>query len=257
MFRVARFSASTAYDDIDLTIGRQSGDVIEKSAAIVTTWADEGPGLNPDVQSAELVAAADDQVGPLVNQLVATAANDITRAENEAGESALGNLIADAQRIVTGVEFSFMNPGGIRADLEAGEVTWADLFTIQPFNNDLVSMDLTGAQIKLLLEQQWAGQTFPRILKTSGLVYTWDAARAVGDRVVEIHDDAGTPLEPTSTYRVTVNSFMASGGDNFVVLKDGTDRVVGPVDLDALIEYVQSLPQPFTAAIEGRIQRVN
>jgi 5'-nucleotidase len=252
------FSASTAYGEIDLSINRRSGDVVEKSAAIVTTWGDEGPGLTPDSQVAAIVAAADERVAPLVNRVIGTAQIALTRAESPAGESALGNLIADAQRITTNAQFSFMNPGGIRADLDAGEITWGDQFAIQPFSNDLVSMDLTGAQIDLLLEQQWIGQTSPRILKISGLTYTWDAARPIGDRVNEILDAAAnTPIDPAATYRVTVNSFMASGGDNFLVLPLGTNRVVGPVDLDALVEYVGSLPQPISAQIEGRITRLN
>jgi 5'-nucleotidase len=251
------FSASTAYGDIDLAISRKSGDVVEKSAAIVTTWGDEGPGLVPDVKVAEIVAQADDRVAPLVNRLVGTVTTALTRAESSAGESSLGNLIADAQRVTTDADFAFMNPGGIRADLNAGEVTWGELFTIQPFSNDLVSMDLTGAQIKTLLEQQWQGQAFPKILKTSGLTYTWDNARPVGDRVTQILNADSTPLDPTGTYRVTVNSFMAAGGDGFLVLPLGTNRVVGPVDLGALVEYVESLPQPFSAAIEGRINRIN
>ncbi len=251
------FSASTAYGDIDLSISRKSDDVVEKSAAIVTTWGDEGPGLVPDAKVAEIVAQADERVAPLVNRVVGTATTALNRTENSAGESSLGNLIADAQRVTTDAQFAFMNPGGIRADLDAGEVSWGDLFTIQPFGNDLVSMDLTGAQVKTLLEQQWQGQTFPRIMKTSGLTYTWDNARAVGDRVTQILTAEATPLDPAATYRVTVNSFMAAGGDGFLVLPQGTNRVVGPVDLDALVEYVESLPQPFSAAIEGRIIRAN
>lgn len=251
------FSASTAYGDIDLAISRKSSDVVEKSGAIVTTWGDEGPGLVPDVKVAELVAQADERVAPLVNRLVGTVTTALNRTESSAGESSLGNLIADAQRVQTNAQFAFMNPGGIRADLAAGEVTWGELFTIQPFGNDLVSMDLTGAQIKTLLEQQWQGQTFPRILKTSGLTYTWDNNRPVGDRVTQILAADATPLDPAATYRVTVNSFIAAGGDNFLVLPQGTNRVVGPVDLDALVDYVESLPQPFSAAIEGRIVRTN
>ena len=250
------FSASTAYGDIDLSISRKSDDVVEKSAAIVTTWGDEGPGLSPDVKAAEIVAQADERVAPLVNRLIGTATSALTRTENTAGESALGNLIADAQRVTTNAQFAFMNPGGIRADLDAGEVTWGDLFTIQPFGNDLVSMDLTGAQVKTLLEQQWTA-TSQRILKTSGLTYTWDGTRPVGDRVTQILQADSTPLDPAAVYRVTVNSFMAAGGDGFVVLPSGTNRVVGPVDLEALVHYVESLPQPFSAAIEGRIVRTN
>lgn len=251
------FSASTAYGDIDLSISRKSADVVEKSAAIVTTWGDEGPGLVPDVKVAELVAQADERVAPLVNRVVGTATAALSRTENSAGESSLGNLIADAQRVITDAQFAFMNPGGIRADLDGGEVTWGELFTIQPFGNDLVSMDLTGAQVKTLLEQQWQGQTSARILKASGLSYTWDSARPVGDRVTQILLQDATPLDPGATYRVTVNSFIAAGGDNFLVLAEGTNRVIGPVDLDALVDYVESLPQPFSAGIEGRITRTN
>lgn len=251
------FSASTAYGDIDLSISRKSRDVVEKSAAVVTTWADQGPGLTPDTRVATLVAAADERVAPLVNRLIGVAQTAVTTAENAAGESALGNLIADAQRVATNAQFAFMNPGGIRASLDAGEVLWGELFAIQPFANDLVSMDLTGAQIDLLLEQQWINQNPPKILKTSGLTYTWNAARPSGDRVIEIRDAGGTVLGANTTYRVTVNSFMASGGDNFLVLPSGTNRVVGPVDLDALVDYIGSLAQPFNATIEGRITRLN
>lgn len=250
------FSASTAYGDIDLAISRKSGDVVEKSAAIVTTWADAGVGLSPDGEVAKLVAAADYEVAPLVNQVVGVASTSLTRTQNSAGESALGNLIADAQRLVTGVQFSFMNPGGIRADLDAGEVTWGELFTVQPFGNDLVSMDLSGAQIKTLLEQQWQGSS-SRMLQISGLRYVWDANRAVDDRVTQVLDANGTPLDAAATYRVTVNSFLVGGGDSFTILTQGTNRVVGPVDIDALVTYVGGLAQPFTATIEDRIQRLN
>jgi 5'-nucleotidase len=251
------FSASTAYGDIDLSISRRTGDVVEKSAAIVTTWGDQGPGLTPDAQVASIVAAADERVAPLVNRLIGVSQGALTRTENSAGESPLGNLIADAQRVRTQAQFAFMNPGGIRADLDAGEVTWGELFAIQPFANDLVSMDLTGAQIDLLLEQQWLNQSTPRILKTSGLTYTWDANQPAGDRVYDIRDASNAVLDPIAIYRVTVNSFMASGGDGFAVLPLGTNRVVGPVDLNALVDYIGSLTQPFTAQIEGRIQRAD
>ncbi len=250
------FSSGTAYGDIDLEISRASRDVVAKSAAIVTTWADAGAGLTPDAQALALTAAAEQRVAPLVNQVIGTAAAAIVRAENSAGESALGNLIADAQRAALGTDFAFMNPGGIRADIDAGEVTWGELFTVQPFGNSLVKMDLTGQQVYDLLEQQWAGQPFARILKGSGLAYTWDAAAPVGSRVLSV-TRAGMPIDRAATYTVTVNSFLADGGDNFTVLRSGTNRLGGPIDLDALIAHIKSLPQPFSAAIEGRIARVN
>lgn len=251
------FASGTAYADIDLAIDPASRDIAEKSAAIITTWADEGPGLNPDAEVAELVAAAEARVASLVNRVIGTAAAAITRASNAAGESPLGNLIADAQRAAMGADVAFMNPGGIRADIDAGEVIWGELFTVQPFGNDLVAMDLTGAQVMRLLNQQWTGQPFARILQISGLSYTWDNARPAADRVVEARDGAGNTIAPGAIYRVTVNSFIAAGGDNFTVLTEGTNRVIGPVDMDALVNYVPTLPQPFTMAIDGRIQRLN
>ena len=251
------FSAGTAYADIDIAIDPASHDIVEKSAAIVTTWADEGPGLVPDADVAQLVAQAEQRVAPLVSRVIGNAAIDILGVSNSAGESALGNLIADAQRAALNTDFAFMNPGGIRADILAGVVTWGELFTVQPFNNDLVRMNLSGAQIVQLLNQQWQGQAFPRILKTSGLTYLWDNARPVGDRIVEVRDGNGGLLNPAANYSVTVNSFLAAGGDNFSVLNAGTQRQVGPVDLDALVAYILARPQPFSAAIEGRIQRIN
>jgi 5'-nucleotidase len=251
------FSASTAYADITLGINSRSRDVVAKSASIITTFADAGLGLTPHPRVAQLVAQAEETVAPLVNQVIGQVAADILQVENAAGESALGNLIADAQRAAVQADFAFMNPGGIRADLRAGEVTWGELFAVQPFGNSLVKMNLTGQQVYDLLNQQWAApQPFPRILKTSGLTYTWDNNRPANDRIIEVRQ-TGTLIDRSATYSVVVNSFLAAGGDNFTVLLQGTNPVGGPVDLDALIVHVQSLTQPFSAAIEGRIIRLN
>ncbi len=256
------FANSTAYSDIDVAIDPASKDIVMKSAEVVTTWGDEGPGLTPHTQVAALVTRAATAVEPLVNQVIGTAATDILRAENAAGESALGNLIADAQRAAMGTDIAFMNAGGIRADLLAGQITWGELFTIQPFNNDLVRMDLSGQQIVDLLNQQWAGQPFARIMKPSGISYSWEDgdgnAATLTDNSVVVSSILinGNPIDLTATYSVTVNSFMAAGGDNYTVLPLGTNRVIGPVDLNALIDYVQTLPQPISATIQGRITRI-
>ncbi len=249
------FSRGSAYADIDVAIDPQSGDIVQKSASIITTWANQTPGTNKQKDVASLVSASVNAVAPLVNEVIGIAASAITREETAAGESALGNLIADAQRHAMGTEVAFMNPGGIRADMEAGEVTWGELFTIQPFNNDLVKMDLTGTQILALLEQQWLNQSRPRVLKTSGIEYTWDAGQPDGSKVIP--DSVlvnGIALDENTVYSLTVNSFIAGGGDNFSVLTEGDNRVVGPVDLDALISFIQNLEQPFSATTEGRIQ---
>ena len=251
-------SASAAFADIDLVLDGKTGDVVTKSATIVTTWADAGPGLTPDANVAAIVAAADARVAPLVERVVGRALTDVTRAQNAAGESALGDLIADAQRAALHADFALTNPGGIRADLASGEVTGGELFMVQPFGNALIGLTLTGRELYELLNQQWGGPQPPggRILQISGFSYTWDGAIPEGGpRVVEIRDAAGVPLELDRRYRIAVNYYLATGGDRFSVLGSATDRIGGPLDVDALADYIRKLAQPFNAVLAGRITR--
>ena len=265
------FSAGTAYGDIDLTIDPDTRDVIAKSARIVTTFADAGPGLYPDPAAAALVARAEAVVAPLASKIIGTFTGSISRTQNGAGESSMGDLIADAQRVRMGTDFAFMNPGGIRADLFCGaglvcNATYGDLFTVQPFGNSLVRMELTGDQIYQLLEQQFppnqTGTTI-RFLQVAGLSYTWDnskldpVTRVCRGCVIEVRKE-GFPINRQAIYSVTVNSFMATGGDRFTVLINGTNRLGGPLDIDALVDYLGTLKQPFGApALGGRIIRLN
>jgi 5'-nucleotidase len=236
---VQAFSASTAYDDVDLLIDPATGDVTSKTAQVVTTYGDAGPGLTPDPAVAAVVKAATDRVAPLVTQVYGVAPSALSRNQNAAGESALGDLIADSQQAAQGSQFVFMNPGGIRADLDAGDVTFGDLFTIQPFGNTLVRLDMTGAQIVNVLEQQWLGQgSSPKMLQIAGFDYTWSSTAPVGSRIVEVRL-GGVPIDLSATYSVTCNNFLATGGDNFTGFKAGLHQVGGAVDLDALIEYVR------------------
>jgi len=247
-------SYSTAFADIDLTIDRAKRDIVAKKATIVTTFHED---MTPDADVAAMVKKYEDQVAPQVNRKVGTAASAITNTANAAGESALGNLIADAQRNTMSTQFAFMNPGGIRAPLDAGEITWGELYSIQPFSNDLVKMTVTGADIYTLLNQQWQNQSDgtvrARILQISGLSYTWTDANPVGQKVVEVLDGNGKALDKAASYTITVNSFLADGGDGFVVLKQGTNREVGPTDLDGFVRYIEKLAQPISANIENRI----
>ncbi len=251
------FSYGSAYADIDLTIDRRTRDVVAKSASIVTTYQAKADGtpITPDPRVAALVEQATAKVAPLVGRVVGSTTADIARTRNPAGESTLGDLIADAQRAEMDTDFAFMNPGGIRADLPAGPITWGALFTAQPFGNVLQKMTLTGQQIYALLEQQWVGQTIPRMLQISGLSYTWDASKPDGSKVVEARK-GGVPLDRAASYTVTVNDFMAGGGDSFHVLEGGAHLVGGPLDLDALIRYVRA-HSPLTVALDGRARKLD
>jgi len=249
------YSYSTAFADINVVIDRATRDIVGKQAEIVTTFAE---GITPDPEIAALVKKYEDQVAPLVNRVVGTAAETLSSPRDAGTDTPLGNLIADAQRAQMGTQLAFMNPGGIRAPIDAGEVTYGDLFNVQPFGNNLVKMSLTGEQVYRLLEQQWQPQSdgtlTVRILQISGLQYTYADANPVGQKVSEVRVGDG-PLDRAASYTITVNSFLADGGDGFSVLREGANREGGPVDLDALVAYVEQLPQPFSYQADGRITK--
>ena len=207
------------------------------------------PKSKPSSSTIEQLAA------PLAQQPVRPDRVEFRSARSAGGDNALGRLVADAQLAATrtqGAQLAFTNPGGLRADLRAsgsdGVVTYADAFESQPFGNTLVTLTLTGAQLKLLLEQQWsaskeAGPERARMLQPSrGFSYAWSANSPHGERIIaESMLLDGRAINSEQRYRVTVNNFLADGGDGFRVLREGTDRVGGPVDVDALTEYLRSV----------------
>ena len=252
--------------DIDVAINTANGEVSSVTAQnIVVDRRDVS--ITPDATIKSIVNNYKAIATPIANRVIGTISAAITRTATAAGESALGDVIADAQLLATSnVGFgeavvSFMNPGGIRADLSyasstanegEGKVTYAEAFTVQPFGNTLVTLTLTGAQIHTLLEQQFTGCTlgYPagapsngqaanRIMQVSqGFSYTWQEKGTPCDNVdpdsIMIN---GLVVDPAASYRVTVNNFMADGGDQYYVLTQGTNRLGGALDLDALESY--------------------
>jgi len=249
--------------DIDLILSRETGDVVKARAKNVAVTRD----VPKDPAVSEIVEKYTRLASPLANRVFGSITSAITKNAHASGESALGDVIADAQLYVTsrteGAVAAFMNPGGIRADLQykasgagAGNVTYAETFGVQPFSNTLVTMNLTGSQIDLLLEQQFDNPSpgEDRILQVSkGFAYTWNSSMPAGQRVdINSIKIDGTPIDADSTYRITVNNFLAGGGDNFAVLKTGTDRIYGAVDLDALVEYFKA----FSPVSPGPVDRI-
>lgn len=242
---------------INLTIDRATDDVVSKSADNIIVTRDVGadPRITELIQHYEAIA------GPIRDRVVGSASATIARTQNAAGESALGDVIADAQLAATaptdfgGSKVAFMNPGGIRADIQAGDVTYGELFEVQPFGNTLVVKTCTGAQIEQLLEQQWT--TANRILQVSaGFTYTWDEGKTAGDRVDpgSIKID-GVTVAPNASYRVTMNSFLATGGDRFSVFTECTNQLGGEIDLDALVRYFVE-NSPVAPGPQNRITRI-
>src|SRR4051794_37338197 len=203
----------------------------------------EAIAKNPE-QTA-LIEAYDKLSAPIANRPAGSITETLSRVPNAAGESPLGDVIADAQLAATsaaangGAVMAFTNPGGVRIDItrrEDGSVTYADLFASQPFRNQLVTLTLTGKQIKDMLEQQWYDPKRPRILQVSkGFSYAWDNSKPDGERILADRMSLnGVPIDRAASYRVTVNNYLFVGGDGFTVLTQGTAPQVGVYDIDAL-----------------------
>lgn len=264
---------------VDLEVDRTTGDVVrDRTRALnhpVPNGLDDDPRLRaayppvtPDPRVAAIVEYYRERAAPLAERVVGRIANAFYRRPSAGGDHALGRLIADAQLAATranGAQIAFTNPGGIRTDLRAGSpaggVTYADVYAAQPFGNSLVTLTLSGEQLRLLLEQQWSASEPERarmLQPSAGFAYTWDASRPRGSRIVsESLRLDGRAIEADRRYRVTVNSFLAAGGDGFRVLRDGTDRTGGALDIDALTAYLkaESVSRPLAPDPVARIRR--
>ena len=286
--------------DIDLTLDRRTRDVLAVSPTNRLVVRDD-PAVPPDAAVGDIVQGYARLAAPLADRVVGRLAAALSNEPDDAGETAAGSLVADTQLRATqppalgGAQIAFMNPGGVRG---AGFVppagatppfplSYAAAFTVQPFGNSLVTMTLSSTQLKALLEQQFqgcGGQGKDTLLQPSaGLRVTWRAGAPACARILDVSWTpvdlravppvatgpaqavvrAGVVLEPARPWRVTVNSFMASGGDAYSVLASGTDRLGGAQDLDALVAYLAPyLPPhaPYDAALpalgEPRVLRV-
>jgi 5'-nucleotidase len=232
-------------------------------------------GVKDPTQSA-IIAKWKAIAAPIANRVVGTITADIRRSTNRNTESSLGNLIADAQLAATsapglgGAQIALMNPGGVRADLAfaqisggelPGEITFGEAFNVQPFGNLLVTMNLTGAQLEMVLEQQAVlgrpgGRDILILGISQGLTFDYITNGPFGDRIpfasIKLN---GTPIDATATYRVTVNSFLADGGDAFVTLAAGTNRLGGGDDLVAFANYLGA-NSPVAPAPTDRINEI-
>ena len=267
--------------DINLTIDPAAGRVIAKRADNIvvqseaftgsrgeTVLTDAVPRYPAEPAVAALVERYAKAAEPIAARPVGRLSGPALKTANEHGEHVLGNLIADAQLAATGgaanggAQIALMNPGGVRADLVPaadGGISFGQLFAAQPFANMMVVKSLTGRQLRALLEQQFASGSNtaqnPYILSPSHNVrFAYDLSKPEGQRIVLLPVD-GQPVRDEAVYRVAMNSFLATGGDNFTVFKEGTDPAGGMQDVDALEAYIAAagtLAPPALGRVENR-----
>ncbi|WP_164010628.1 bifunctional metallophosphatase/5'-nucleotidase [Pyxidicoccus trucidator] len=245
--------------DIDLVLDPTTRDVVETAARNVI--------VTRDTAHAPVAAFVQDVIGkvaPLRDRVIGQTASGLAAPvrplpAGTSGESTLGNAVADGMLAATrseqtgGAVIAMQNPGGVRADINAGDITFGEVFAVQPFANNMVTLTLTGAQLDTLLEQMFQPGGTSILQVSQGFAFSWSASAPRGSKV----DPAsitlnGEPLNPAANYRVTVNNFMAGGGDGLAVLLEGKDPRTGPIDTDVLEAYTRA-NNPLTTPQLGRV----
>lgn len=256
------------FSNMEISYNRKTDTLLSMENTIYTMAIRDAAGnvigynYEPDPTIAKMVAEATEIADELGNVVIGTTEAAFNRAqrpgtvngqpalvENRGGESTLGNFVADVQLWALNadgtrsVDIVFMNPGGLRADIDAGATTYREAANVQSFANTLVTLDLTGDQIRRILEQQWqpatASRPFLKLGVNQALTYTYDPTAPVGSHITEIFLN-GQPLDLAATYTVGANSFLASGGDNFTVFREGVNKAdTGKIDLEAMVDYFE------------------
>ena len=239
------------YADVTLTIDQNTGDVVGFEAETDTVYTQE---VTADARVQRIVDRCAREVQRALGEVVGEAASPITRGT---GETEMGNFVTDAMRdyalhIDPEVDFAFTNSGGLRADIDQGPITLEEIYAVLPFNNTIVLMDLTGAQVIQVLEEGADHPSYGTV-QVSGLEWTYDANAPFGSRVTEVRLPDGQLIDPTATYTIATNNFMAAGGDQFTTLTQGTNVVDTQVNLvDAVVHYLE-LYSPVDPQVEGRL----
>lgn len=235
----------------DLAFDPVRGRVAESRQRLQPVWTDE---VRPDPAWTARVERWNRDVALEAAVPVGRNARALTRSRG--GESGVGNLVSDAMREAAGVDVAFQNSGGLRADLDAGEITRGDVYEVMPFDNTIVTMELTGAEVRRVLEEGLRGG---RVTQVSGLRYAFDARRPPMDRVTELTRADGTPLAAEAVVRVACNDFMATGGDDYATLRAGRRAVDGGAlvrsALEAYVAARAARGEALDVRLDGRIRR--
>ncbi|MGM0876324.1 MAG: DUF6359 domain-containing protein [Bacillota bacterium] len=241
-----------AFSDVELEIDRLSGDIVKKSAEIVDVVQ---AGITPDPEVKSLLDNYLEKVGPKLNEVVGVAGSEMDGGYTQKGligDNALGNLIADGMAAAMNSDFALMNGGGIRDDLNAGDMTWNELFNIQPFSNTLVKLEVTGSDMRAIINSQFS--SYGPDVSIAGFSYTWDSTKGSFGEVIDLYLPDGSKIDPDKTYTVTVNNYMyPHSSDKYRIAELGENPIQGPEDLQATVDFVKSIEGTVTYTAEGRI----
>ena len=244
---VQPYGNTRGYADAVLTVDRKTKDVVASKVQTDATWVD---AVEPDRDVAAIVERYQAELREALGKIAGETRTAITRTRD--GESEMGNFVSDAMRThLDGVDFAFANAGGLRADIDAGPITLEEIYSVLPFNNTLVVMELSGAQVRQVLEEGAASRY--GVVQVSGLRWAFEAQAPFGSRVTRVTLPDGTPIDPNATYRIATNNFMASGGDQFTTLTRGANVVDTGINLVDTVVRLLERSSPVDPQVEGRL----
>ena len=245
-------SKGVTFSDIDLYVDPRGG-VVYKTAKVRPAW---NLGVTPDPAVNAVVQKYAEEIKPFLAQIVGESAILITRSRG--GESPMGNLVADAIRTRYGTQIALVNSGGLRADIDPGPISYGEVFNVLPFGNQSVTLKLTGRQVLQALENGVSdvSGSAGRFAQVSGVYFTYDPARPVGQRVVGafLDKERTQAIDPNATYSLATIDFLLGGGDNYTMLAQGTEKATRDILVNDLITYIGA-NRPTNPQVEGRIQR--
>ncbi|MEN2768844.1 5'-nucleotidase C-terminal domain-containing protein [Ornithinibacillus xuwenensis] len=236
-----------AFADVDIQIDRTTGDIVEKEAEIVFVKQSD---YTPNAEVAETLTHYEEAIAPIINEVVGYNAQDLSGSYTNGSDHGLGNLIADGMNWAMDSDFAMMNGGGIRDILPAGPITWGELYNIQPFGNTLMTVEITGADLYPILNEQIS--SYGSDYSIAGFHYTYNPEL---QQVVDITFPDGTPIDEDAVYTLTVNNYM--GTSEGPIKELGQNPIMGPEDIEATVNYVRSFnsseSHPIVYEAEGRI----
>ncbi|MGG3768185.1 multifunctional 2',3'-cyclic-nucleotide 2'-phosphodiesterase/3'-nucleotidase/5'-nucleotidase [Priestia megaterium] len=246
---VQAYSYGSAFSDVDVEIDN-TGEIVKKDAKIVTVYQKD---YTPDPEVSSIMKKYEDLAAPIKAEVVGNSSTALAKgypSSGATGDIALGNLIADGMKAEMKADFALMNGGGVRSQLDSGDVTYGDLFAIQPFGNVLNKVKLSGADLETVLNNQITSSGLD--FHIAGFNYTWDGST---NKVVDITLPDGSKIDKEKEYTVVVNNYMY-GNEKYGIGALSSDMEVGPEDLQATVNYIKTLNSPFEYKAEGRIQNV-
>lgn len=245
---ISGYNQGKELDILDLTISGTPARITQFAGRRLPIFSDQ---MSPDAKAAEILSAVTRDVDKIKSEKLADFKGDLERHYD--GEDAIGNFITDAMREAYPADVAFQNSGGIQSDIRAGAFTMGDLFNVLPFDNEIITMDLFGQEIRELLTLSASMKR--GVLQTSGCSYSF-SNRSAEDFELKDVLIASQPLIATRSYHIVTNAFLADGGDEFRTFKRGRNQQIGPLQREIVKAYLLNLSgKPVEGRLEGRIRR--